>query len=593
MLAVRQAPGAFTRLLLLNVVGGAAPAGVLVIQKVIVDGIAGSAGDRGLMSLLRTPSLLAAAIAGFLVLDLLLDFVEQFVDFEEATFRDRILAGTKRLILDHLAKLRGIRPFETPAFASRVNLAVASIPSIDHFGNALNYLMVGLFAVVPVAALTATLAWWVPLLTIAAVAPSMHVQNRFEDRSWSLKQAHAETAKQMDAQKRMLTSPDYAKETRLLAIGVLLLERWQAMFDRALREVLRLRARGRRTVVLWSLLSAAGVGGAFLFVVRQGLQGTLSAGDLALYIGSVFYLRRGLVRFLHCLVELQAQGLRVKAIQDVLDVDDGLRDLPAAVRTESAEGLVFDGVTFRYAGAEQDAVRRVSFSVPPGQSVALVGANGSGKTTLVKLACRLYDPDTGTVSWNGRPLPELPVDEWRASVSALMQDHSRFPVSAFDNVWFGNTDASNDDLRGVRAAARQSGIGERIERLPERWQTPLAKELSGGQDLSGGEWQRLALARAFYRSEAALVVLDEPTYGVDPAAEGDIWQRVRSWIAGRTALIVSHRLGLTRFVDGIVVMDGGRVVERGDHASLMNAGGLYARMFETQARPYRDIGDDS
>ena len=590
-LAVRQAPGAFTRLLLLNVIGGTAPAAVLFIQKVIVDGIAGSTGDTGLMSLLRAPSLLAAAIAGFLVLDLLLDFVEQFVDFEETTFRDRILAGTKRLILEHLGKLRGILPFETPAFASRLNLAVASIPSIDHFGNALNYLMVGVLAVVPVAALTATLAWWVPLLMIAAVAPSMQVQNRIEDRSWSLEKAQAETAKRMDAHEQMLTSPRYAKETRLLSIGGLLLGRWQAMFDGALHEVLGLRAKGRRTVLLWSLLSAAGVGGAFLFVVYQGLQGVLSAGDLALYIGSIFYLRRGLTRFLHCLVELQAQGMRVKAIQDVLDMDDGLRDRPAAARAESADGLVFHGVTFRYAGAQQDAVRGVSFSVPPGRSVALVGANGSGKTTLVKLACRLYDPDTGTVSWNGRPLPELPVDEWRARVSALMQDHCRFPVSAFDNVWFGNAAAGDDDLDGVRAAGDRSGIGERIERLPERWQTPLATELTGGQDLSGGEWQRLALARAFYRSEAALVVLDEPTYGVDPAAEGDIWERVRSWIAGRTALVVSHRLGLTRFVDEIVVMDGGRVVERGDHASLMSAGALYAGMFETQARPYRDGGD--
>ena len=397
----------------------------------------------------------------------------------------------------------------------------------------------------------------------------------------------------MDAHEQMLSAPDYAKETRLLGIGGLLLGRWQAMFDGALYQVLRLRARGRRTVLLWSLLSAAGVGGAFLFVVQQGLEGTLSAGDLALYIGSVFQLRNGLFMLISSLVELQAQGLRVQAIQEVLVMNDGLRDRPAAVRAESADGLVFDDVTFRYAGAQEDAVRGVSFSVPHGRSVALVGANGSGKTTLVKLACRLYDPDAGTVRWNGRPLPEISVDGWRASVSALMQDHCRFPVSAFDNVWFGNAAAPADDLDGVRTAARQSGIGERIERLPEQWRTPLSKELTGGQDLSGGEWQRLALARAFYRSEAALVVLDEPTYGVDPAAEGDIWERVQSWIAGRTALVVSHRLGLTRFVDDIVVMDGGRLVERGDHASLMDAGGLYARMFETQARPYRDVGDDS
>lgn len=390
----------------------------------------------------------------------------------------------------------------------------------------------------------------------------------------------------MDAYERMLTTPDHAKETRLLGIGGLLQDRWRNAFGGALSKVIGLRARSQRKVLIWSVVSAAGVSAAFLYVVQQGLRGTLSAGDLALYLGSVFHLRRSLQYFLSCIVDIFAQGLRIQAIEDVLTMDDGLRDRPPAERRESAAGLTFQDVTFRYPGAEADAVQGVSFGVAQGRSVALVGANGSGKTTLVKLACRLYDPDAGAVRWNGRPLPEIPVDDWRAGVAALMQDHSRFPVSAFDNVWFGDVSASRGDLDGVRAAARRSGVDRRIERLPAGWRTPLAKELTGGQDLSGGEWQRLALARAFYRSAAALIVLDEPTYGVDPAAEGDIWERVRGWIAGRTALIVSHRLGLTRFVDRIVVMDGGRVVERGDHASLMAAAGLYARMFETQARPY-------
>ena len=490
-MAMRQAPGGFTRLFLLNVVGGAAPAAVLFIQKLLIDGITGSEHGAGLAEILRSPSVLTAAVGAFLVLNVVLDAMQQILSFETSTFRDKVVGGTKRLILSAVRGLRGIRPFETPEFARRLNLAVEAVPSIDYFGKLLNDVLIGLLTVVPLVALTATLAWWVPLLMVAAIAPSMYVQQQIADREWSLTRTQAEAAKRMHSHERMLGGLEYAKETRLLGIGGLLLGRWQGMFDGAMREVLRLRARGRRTVL-------------------------------------------------------------------------------------------------RYAGAQEDAVRGVSFSVPHGRSVALVGANGSGKTTLVKLACRLYDPDEGTVRWNGRPLPELPVEQWRTSVSALMQDHSRFPVSAFDNVWFGNAAAPADDLDGVGAAARQSGIAERIERLPDGWQTPLSKELTGGHDLSGGEWQRLALARAFYRSEAALVVLDEPTYGVDPAAEGDIWERVRSWIAGRTALIVSHRLGLTRFVDDIVVMDGGRVVERGDHASLMEAGGLYARMFETQARPYLD-----
>ena len=587
-MAMRQAPGGFARLFMLNVVGGAAPAAVLFIQKLLIDGITGSERGIGLVEILRSPGVLTAAVGTFLVLNVVLDAMEQILSFETSTFRDRVVGGTKRVILNAVRKLRGIRPFETPAIASRLNLAVEAVPSIDYFGKLLNDVLIGLLTVVPLVALTATLAWWVPLVMVAAIAPSMYVQQQIADREWSLARTQVETAKRMHFHEQMLGGLEYAKETRLLGIGGLLLRRWQAMFDGALSEVLRLRARGRRTVLRWSLLSAVGVGGAFLFVVEQGLGGKLSAGDLALYIGTVFHLRNGLFMLISSLVELHAQGLRVRAVQDVLDLDDGLRDRPAEVRTESAEGLVFEAVTFRYVGAQEDAVHRVSFSVPHGRSVALVGANGSGKTTLVKLACRLYDPDAGTVRWNGRPLPELPADEWRAQVSSLMQDHCRFPVSAFDNVWFGNAVAPDDDLDGVRAAARQSGIGERIERLPGQWRTPLSKELTGGQDLSGGEWQRLALARAFYRSEAALVVLDEPTYGVDPAAEGDIWERVRSWIAGRTALVVSHRLGLTRFVDEIVVMDRGSVVERGDHASLMDAGGLYTRMFETQARPYLD-----
>ena len=590
-LAIRQAPGPFTRLFLLNAVGGVAPAAVLYLQKLLIDGITGAPPGAGLADLIGSPTLLTAAVLSFLIVTMLLDAIEQIVLFESSTFRDKVVGATKLLILNHIGKLRGIRPFETPEFASRLHLAVAAIPSIDYFGKLMNQALIGVLTVAPLAALTATLGWWVPLLIIAAIGPSMYVQNRLEDRTWSLKVAQAETAKQTDAYERVMVTFDYAKETRLLGIGALLLERWRTLVYGAMRQIIRLRAQGRRTLLLWSLLSAAGVSAAFLYVMRQGLRGSLSAGDLALYVGAVFQFRRGLFLLISSFVELFAQGLRAQAIRDVLDMDDGLRDRPAAARRESAAGLTFEDVRFRYAGAREDAVRGVSFEVPPGRSVALVGANGSGKTTLVKLACRLYDPDAGAVSWNGRPLPEMPVDRWRAGISALMQDHSRFPVSAFDNVRFGDVSAPADDLDGVRAAARRSGIDDRIERLPEGWRTPLAKELTGGHDLSGGEWQRLALARAFYRSDASLIILDEPTYGVDPAAEGDVWERVRGWIAGRTALIVSHRLGLTRFVDDIVVMDRGRVAERGDHAALMAAAGLYARMFETQARPYL-AGDD-
>ena len=591
-LAGREAPGTLARLIALNTVAGLAPAAMLYVQKIVIDLIAdfGEAGG-GLGALLGSPWKLIAAGAVFVALDLVLDGVEQFVQFEASTFSDKITAGAKRLVQTHLERLRGVALFETPKFRSRLKLAVDAIPSVDYFGNALHYLLFGILGAVPLIAMCATLGWWVPLVTIALALPSAYVRNGIENSAWSLKEAQAETAKRMDAYERMLTTADHAKETRLLGIGDLVRSRWQHAFDGALRKVLWLRARSQRKVLVWSFVSAAGVSAAFLYVVRQGLRGTLSAGDLALYLGAVFQLRRSLQYVLSCIVDIFAQGLRIRAIEDVLTMDDGLRDRPPAARPESTAGLTFDEVTFRYPGSEVDAVQGVSFGVAQGRSVALVGANGSGKTTLVKLACRLYDPDAGTVSWNDRPLPEIPVDGWRANVAALMQDHSRFPVSAFDNVWFGNVAAPHDDLDGVRAAAKQSGIDGRIERLPAGWRTPLAKELEGGRDLSGGEWQRLALARAFYRSEAALIVLDEPTYGVDPAAEGDIWERVRGWIAGRTALIVSHRLGLTRFVDEIVVMDGGSVVERGDHASLMTAAGLYARMFETQARPYRAPDD--
>jgi ATP-binding cassette, subfamily B, bacterial len=252
-------------------------------------------------------------------------------------------------------------------------------------------------------------------------------------------------------------------------------------------------------------------------------------------------------------------------------------------------GIRFEGVSFAYPDTEGVVLRDLDLWLPAGRSLAIVGENGSGKTTLLKLLCRFYDPTGGRVAIDGTSLTEFEAAAWQRQVAAVFQDFGRYPLSARDNVVFGNVRGRNDD-QALRHAVAAAGIEEMIERLPAGWDTPLSRQFPGGIDPSGGQWQRLALARVLFAVEggASILILDEPTASLDIRAEADFYERFLDLTRGLTTIVVSHRFSTVRQADRIVVLDAGRVIEAGSHAELMALGGRYASMFELQAAAFRE-----
>jgi len=250
-------------------------------------------------------------------------------------------------------------------------------------------------------------------------------------------------------------------------------------------------------------------------------------------------------------------------------------------------GIEIRELSFRYPDSDREVLRGVRMTVRPGEHVALVGENGSGKTTLIKLLCRLYDPSSGGIFVDGEDLRRLEIAAWRSRISVIFQDYVRYHTTARDNIWFGNIQRAPDD-GGVEAAARFSGSDEVIAKLPEGYETVLGKMFEEGEELSTGEWQKVALARAF-AGDSRILVLDEPTSSLDARAEYELYSRFHQLSKGRTVFLISHRLSTVRMADRIHVLEKGELVESGTHDELMLLQGVYARMFELQSRRYRDL----
>ena len=301
-------------------------------------------------------------------------------------------------------------------------------------------------------------------------------------------------------------------------------------------------------------------------------------------------LQRGLnatQQMLQALAGLYEDSLFMAHLRSFLSLEPRIVDPaePVPVPVPLAHGLVCEGVSFGYPQREEDALRDINLELRAGEVTALVGENGAGKSTLVKLVCRLYDPQEGTISWDGQDLRRLSVDELRQQVTVVFQDFAQFPATVRQNITYGDVTGTPEKTR-LAEAVRAAGAESVIDALPAGLDTPLGKWFEGGHELSVGEWQKIALVRAFYR-DAQLIVLDEPTSGLDALAEVELFAAFRHLIAGRTALLISHRFSSVRMADRIYVLAEGRVVECGSHEELIREGGLYARMFNAQARMYQ------
>jgi ATP-binding cassette subfamily B protein len=373
---------------------------------------------------------------------------------------------------------------------------------------------------------------------------------------------------------------------RVFGFGPLVIERF-ADLRKSIRTALRRLSyqSQRRRFVTESVASVVGFS-ALAFIAYSAFRGSTTLGELVMYFGA-FQVAMGSLRpALAGLAELYENNLFLSSLYEFLEVPRSVPEpaRPKPVPTPWQSGLTAERVSFRYPGTDALVLDSVSLDIRPGEVVALVGRNGSGKTSLTKLLCRLYDPDNGSIAIDGVDVREFATADLRRQMSVIYQDFGRYHMTARENIRLGSPELNPDDPLIV-AAARWAGIHDELMRLPEGYDTIMSRMLADGEELSIGQWQKLALARAYVR-RSQLIILDEPTSSLDAAAEFTFFERFREMAQGRSALIISHRFSTVRMADRVFVLDGGRMIEQGTHATLIAAKGLYAELYGKQASYY-------
>ncbi len=438
-----------------------------------------------------------------------------------------------------------------------------------------------LFATVP----------WAALLAACAALPIFWVRVRHSQTSFRWRRRRTGMERLASVLDALLTQNSFAKEIRLLGLGSHVAARHEEVRGVLRAETLAL-ARERAWGHLWAQAAGAlAVFGALGLVVLEVAQATLALGAAVMCIQALqraFSLNQSL---LSGFADLHEGQLFLRDLEEFFSLRPRILDPPAVVPGLRPSGsLVFEDVTFRYPGTDRDALSHVNLEVKAGEVVALVGENGAGKTTLVKLACRLYDPDSGRILLGEADVRTFKVADLRRAFGVVFQDFIHFPASFHDNVAYGDV-ARLKDATAVREAAAWAGADEIAAALPQGFDTLLGRFLEQGHELSIGQWQRLALARARFR-DAAVLVLDEPTSALDALAEARLYERLRELLRGKTVLLISHRFSSVAMADRIYVLENGSVAECGSHAELIRAGGHYARMYSAQARPYQRRTED-
>ena len=385
----------------------------------------------------------------------------------------------------------------------------------------------------------------------------------------------------------LLTGNIYAKEIRLFALGSLFIERFRRLRTRLRREKLEIATRRSLADLGAQAAGALAVFGSYAFIAYRTVQGLITLGDMVMYYQAFQRGLGNLRQIMGGLAGLYENNLFLANLYEFLDLKPKVVEPshPQPIPRPIHNGIAFDNVSFQYPTGSKRVLDKVSLTFTHGETVALVGENGSGKTTLIKLLCRLYDPTDGVITIDGIDLREFETPALRREISVIFQDYVRYSLTARENIWFGNLDLPSDH-QGIVDAARYAGADEVITGLTRGYDTILGKRFENGEELSIGEWQKVALARAFLRA-AQIIVLDEPTSAMDAKAEYEIFKRFRQLAEGRTAVIISHRFSTVRMADRIYVLKDGRIAESGTHSELVRNGGTYAYLYEKQAQCYR------
>jgi ATP-binding cassette subfamily B protein len=566
----------------LTLVAGLLPAAMAWVGKLIVDAVI-LAHETGLTTH-RTEALWLISYEAGLVM--LMAAAQRGLSVIQSLLRARLGHRVNVLILRKALTLDLIH-FEDAEFYDKLTKArrEASFRPLSLVQRTFG-LIQNAIALIGFAGLLFAFSPWAVLILALAAVPVFVAEARFARAAFRLFSWRAPETREQNYLETVVAREDYAKEVQLYGIGPRMVDRYEEIFSKLYGEDRSLTLRRGLWAWLLGLVSTLAFYGAYGWIAVATVLGQISLGEMTMYL-MVF--KQGQSAFqasLAAIGGMYEDNLYLSNLYDYLDQPVPAATGHATVGPDPRDGVRFEGVSFSYPGSETPAISNISFHLPPGRKLALVGENGSGKTTLIKLLSRLYTPTSGRITLDGLDLRDWDQTALRRRIGVIFQDFVRYQMLVGHNIAVGDQSGWDDEARWKEAAQRGLAA-EFIEELPDKYHTQLGRWFRKGRELSIGQWQKIALARAFMRTDADLLVLDEPTSAMDAVAEERIFEHIRGAAADKMAILISHRFSTVRMADHIVVLDRGRIIEQGDHAGLMQAGGQYARLFTLQAQGYR------
>lgn len=566
----------------LTLVAGLMPAAIAYVGKLIVDAVV-AASQSGLDADFEQ-ALIWVALEGGLVA--LMAGVQKGLVVSQSLLR-ALLGHRVNVIILEKALTLDLSQFEDSEFYDKLTRArrEASRRPLSLVNRTFGLIQQSI-SIVSYGGLLLQFSGWAVLILIVAGLPAFLAETRFSGEAFRLFTWRSPETRQQSYLEVLMAREDYVKEVKLYGLGDLLLARYRKIFKKLYGEDRDLTLRRGFWGYLLGLLSTAAFYGAYAWIALTAAAGTITLGEMTMYLLVFKQGQSAFAAILSSIGGMYEDNLYLSNLYEYLEQETLAAPGEATSGNNPGDGVRFEDVVFTYPGAKAPSIKGVSFHLKPGEKLALVGENGSGKTTLIKLLTRLYQPDSGRILLDGLPLEQWDLDALRERVGVIFQDFVRYQFQVGENIGVGDIEHMEDEPLWRDASVK--GMAEPfISDMPDGYYTQLGRWFKGGRELSGGQWQKIALSRAFMRRRADLLVLDEPTAAMDAEAEAQIFDHFREATADQMAILISHRFSTVRMADRILVLNGGQIVEQGSHQQLMDRGGRYAHLFNIQAAGYQ------
>ena len=576
-----SAPGVVVGSLSARVIASLIPLGMLAVTGTIIEGIHAYTSHQKAL-----PHYFWWLVAAEFVLAALSTVLVRVLDFFDAVLADKFTRHISTRIVEHAAKL-DLTSYEDPVFHDKMERArVQGTDRLIMIQTAGRFFQQGITAA-SLAASIFLFSPWLLLALIACVVPAFLGETHFAFMGYSLNFQQTTARRQMEYLRFLGGSRENAKELKLFGLAPFVINRYTELSEQLHQQNLGLEKKKLFFGALLTMLGTVGYYGTYAFVIYRTVAGALTLGMMTVLVGAIAGASTNIQSFFSSFSIIADQALFMGDLLEFFSVQPKIFSKPNALPAPRPirQGFEFKNVSFHYPGNPRLVLNNVSFKLEPSARIALVGENGQGKTTIVKLLTRLYDPTAGQILLDGVDLREYDLDDLRKEIGVIFQDFTRYEMTASENIAVGQIEERNNQFR-IRSAANKSLAEKAIRKLPKGYDQTLGSRFEGAVDLSGGEWQKMALARAYLR-DAQVLILDEPTAALDARSEHEVFERFAELTKGKMSLLISHRFSTVRMADRILVLEGGKIAEQGKHDDLVRESGRYAQMFELQAANYR------